>query len=188
MRLFVALPLDEAVREGLASATAPWRAGERPDAEGWRWARPDGWHITLAFLGQVEEERVAEVGPVVGERVVATGPVALELGELGRFGRRVLHVRVADDPPGAVAELGAAVQEGLAAADLPVQQREVRPHLTLARARRRARPLMPDLVVPSGAWEAREACVYVSHRHPDGARYEVLERLPLLPPRPGTAR
>ena len=179
MRLFVALPVDERVRRHLEEATAPWRAGERGD-DGWRWTPPEGWHVTLAFLGEVDDERAGEVAAVVGPALVGTGAVRLALAGVDHFGSRVLHVALADDPPGAVSRLGEAVQRALTRADLPVRQQQVVPHLTLARARKGARPALPDLPVPDGSWTVEQACVYVSHLHPTGARYEVLERAPLV--------
>ncbi len=178
MRLFVALPVDEEVRRRLAEATASWRTGERGD-EHWRWTRPAGWHVTLAFLGDVDDERAGEVVDVVGPAVAGAGGVRLALSDVAHFRRRVLHVALADEPPGAVAGLGEDVQQALAAADFPVKQQPVVPHLTLARARKGQRPALPDLLVPEATWTVDEARVYVSHLHPKGARYEVLERLPL---------
>lgn len=181
MRLFVALPVAEEVREALRAAVEPWRAGEHPEAdERWRWARPEGWHVTLAFLGEVDDGRAGEVAEVVGPAVAGAGAVRLALAGVDHFGRRVLHVALDDEPPGAVAGLGEAVQQALVAADLPVKQQQVVAHLTLARARKGPRPALPDLPVPEAAWTVEEARVYVSRLHPEGARYEVLDRLPLM--------
>jgi RNA 2',3'-cyclic 3'-phosphodiesterase len=181
MRLFVALPVDEEVREGLRAATEPWRSGEHPEADGrWRWARPEGWHVTLAFLGEVEEDRAREVAEVVGPAVAGIGTVRLALDGVGHFGRRVLHVALADEPSDLVASMGERAQGALASADLPVKQQQVVPHLTLARARRGQRPALLDLPVPDLSWTVEDAEVYVSHLHPEGARYEVLDRLPLV--------
>lgn len=179
MRLFVALGVDEEVAADLLAATAPWRAGERAEAEGWRWTRPEGWHVTLAFLGRVDDDLIGDVVRTAGAAARGAGAVTLTLDGLGHFKRRVLHVALRDRPSGAVARLGASIQEALAAASLPVQQREVTPHLTLARARRRARPSVPELDVPQRSWSVDQARLYASHLHPEGARYEVLERLPL---------
>ena len=181
MRLFVALPVDEEVREALRVAVEPWRAGEHPETDGrWRWARPEGWHVTLAFLGEVDEERAGEVAEVVGPAVAGVGAVRLALADVDHFGRRVLHVALDDEPPGVVTRLGDAVQQVLAGAGLPVRQQPVVPHLTLARARKGPRPALLDLPVPEAAWTVEEARVYVSRLHPKGARYEVLDRLPLV--------
>lgn len=177
MRLFVALPVAEGVRARLAAAVAPWR--EEGEERGWRFTRPEGWHVTLAFLGEVAEDRVAEAARVAADAAAGTGGVELHLGTVGHFGRRVLTVGLPDRPEGRVAALGAAVQTALAEAELPLRPREVRPHLTLARARRRRRPVVPDLDLPAASWTVEAAVLYASHLHPEGARYEVVERLPL---------
>jgi RNA 2',3'-cyclic 3'-phosphodiesterase len=133
-RLFVALPVPERVRTSLASAVAPCR--DRLD--GLSWTRPEGWHVTLAFLGSVDDHLVDEVVATVAAAAAAAAVTApmLALGAAGRFGGRALWVRVDDDPQGTVAALGEGVQAALDDAGLPVQRRPVRPHVTLARGRR----------------------------------------------------
>jgi RNA 2',3'-cyclic 3'-phosphodiesterase len=185
VRLFVALPVAAPVRRQLAAVVEPLRAGESAGTgppsgrSGWRWTRPEGWHVTLAFLGEVEPDRLEDVARTGAEAVAGTGPIELRLGALGRFGRGVLHVAVTDRPVGAVADLGARVQEALASDGLAVRQREVRAHLTLARARRGAEPAMPSFEPPAASWTVDEARLYASHLGPGGATYEVVERLPL---------
>lgn len=154
MRLFVALPVAEDARARIRDAVAPRRDDDRV-----AWTRPDGWHLTLAFLGDVADDRLADVAAAVeaGVAGAGTGPVALATGRVVRLGRGALGVEVVDDPPGAAAGLGEAVQHALADADLPVQHRAVRPHLTLGRARRR-RPVPGELAdaieVPATGWTA----------------------------------
>lgn len=178
MRLFVALPVDEAVRERLAAAVGRWR--DEHGRAGWRWTRPQGWHVTVAFLGEVDEEVVGGVVGAVGDGAVGTGSIDLRLGGLDRFGRRVLHAGLEDDPPGAVARLGASVQGSLVAADLPVQEREVHPHLTLARAGKRKIDAPPEgLEVPVASWRVEDVRLYLSRPGDRGPRYEVIERFPL---------
>ncbi|MFN2556931.1 MAG: RNA 2',3'-cyclic phosphodiesterase [Nitriliruptorales bacterium] len=181
MRLFVALEVPEAVRERLDCALAPVR--ER-HAE-LTWTTAEGWHLTLAFLGEVTAHP-RDIATVLAP-VVATAPagIRLTLTSAGRFGRRVLWLGVRDEPLGAVTALGAAAQHALAEADLPVDLQEVRPHLTLARARNRRADVSAPLVasIPSvpAEWTARELLlmrsVRSSHRRPN--RYEALVRLPL---------
>lgn len=154
MRLFVALPLADDARARIRDAVAPWRDDDRI-----AWTRPEGWHLTLAFLGDVADDRLSDVAAAVeaGVAGVVTGPVALATGRVVRLGRGALAVEVVDDPPGAAAELGEAVQQQLADADLPVQRRAVSPHLTLGRARRRRSvpgDLADDIQVPATGWTA----------------------------------
>lgn len=181
MRLFAALEVPPSVRERLDAAVAPLR--ERHP--GLAWSSRDGWHLTVAFLGEVLTPP-ADVAAVLAP-VAAGAPalIRLALVAAGRFGRRVLWVGVRDEPAGAVAALGAAAQQALAEADLPVDFKEVRPHLTLARARRRGADVSATLVAAmptvEGAWAARELLLIRSvsggHRRP--SRYEPLVRLPL---------
>ncbi len=181
MRLFAALEVPAAVRERLDAAVAPLR--ERHP--GLAWSSRDGWHLTVAFLGEVvapPEDVAAVLAPVAAG---APAMIRLVLVTPGRFGRRVLWVGVRDEPAGAVAALGAAAQQALAEADLPVDFKEVRPHLTIARARRRASDVSATLVaaIPTveGAWTACELLLMRSvpggHRRP--SRHEPLARLPL---------
>jgi RNA 2',3'-cyclic 3'-phosphodiesterase len=179
MRLFVAVPVPEEVRRALAGAVDGWRAGCAHD-EGWRWTRPEGWHVTVAFLGQVPDDEVQRVEPAVRAGVAGASPLTLRLGGLGRFGVRVLHVAVEDEPPGSLVALGRGVQAAVAAAGLPVQEREVRGHLTLARSTRRGRiDHVPAIEVPERSWRAETVSIEVSRPQRGGARYETLASVPL---------
>ncbi len=181
MRLFVALEVPDDVRERLDAAIAPLRARHPKLA----WTSAEGWHLTLAFLGEVAVEPgdiAAVLAPVAA---AAPAGIRLTLGQAGRFGRRVLWVGVRDEPAGTVAALGAGTQQALADKDLPVDLKKVRPHLTVARGRSGGADVPASLVaaIPSveSGWTAREVLlmrsVRVGHRRPN--RYEPLLRLPL---------
>ena len=179
MRLFVALDVDAGVRRKVERALD----GLRGRDDRLRWTRPDGWHITLAFLGKVEAAvDVVEAAVARGVADAAVGPLELRLGEPGRFGRRVGWLGVEDEPPGAVTRLGDAVQAALEEAALPVDRKDVHPHLTLVRPkgqRRLPEGLVEELPRPEGAWRVEDAVLYRSVTDPDGARYEELARIPL---------
>lgn len=185
-RRFVAVPVATAVRDALDAALAPAR-----DAwEGLRTTRASDWHLTLAFLGEVADEQLERLVEVVATAVAAHPlPDELALSGAGRFGRRVLWAGVDEVPPGRLAALGDAVQRGCAAAELPVQQRAVHPHLTLARARRGApvraehldqaeRAVAALLERGEGRWHAEHVEVWASHLGGGPARYEVEAAVP----------
>lgn len=181
MRLFVALEAPPpAVREQVLEAVTPWRDDDRM-----AWTRPEGWHLTLAFLGEVDDDRLAPVVAAVEAGVAAAEirPTALTTGAVTTLGRGALAVEVADDPSGALDGLGRAIQDALAAVDLPVTPRPVRPHLTLGRARRR-RPVPADLVeevrVPAVSWVADTVAVVRSILGKGPAAYEIQATVPLL--------
>lgn len=187
-RLFVALPVAPEVRVAVEEAVAPVRAVDDRVA----WTRPDGWHVTLAFLGTVPAADVDEVVHVCAAAVTAVvaggalgdlATVRLRVGGPGTFGDRVAWLRVDDEPVGAVAALGSAVQEALAAADLPVDRKPVRPHLTLARGRRHLPAGFVDrLPTVDAAWSADRAVVVESILGRGPARYEDVASLPFGAP------
>ncbi|MFJ9035128.1 RNA 2',3'-cyclic phosphodiesterase [Streptomyces sp. NPDC102406] len=129
MRLFAAVLPPRAVLVELGLAV-----DRLPDGDGLRWTGRDGWHLTLAFYGDVPETAAAELGERLGRAAVGTEPFELALGGGGQFGGRTLWagVRGGTEALRRLAErAGAAGRE----AGLPTEHREHRPHLTLARAR-----------------------------------------------------
>lgn len=181
MRLFVALEVPDAVRQCLDATVAPLRSRH----PGLAWTSAEGWHLTLAFLGEVAAEPgdiAAVLAPVVES---APRGIRLTLAQAGRFGRRVVWMGVRDEPAGAVVALGEAAQQALAEAHLPVDRKAVRPHLTLARARSGGPGIPPPLVaaMPSvqAHWTARELLLMrsVPGGHRRANRYEPLVRLSL---------
>ncbi|HZA15892.1 MAG TPA: RNA 2',3'-cyclic phosphodiesterase [Pseudonocardiaceae bacterium] len=129
MRLFVALtPPTEVVDELRASTAALHEL-----APGLRWTRPEHWHVTLAFLGDVGDDVVAELARRLNRAAARYPPLSLSLGDGGRFGHQVLWTRVHGDRD-VLRRLAGSVQAAARRCRLPVEQRPYRPHLTLARA------------------------------------------------------
>jgi RNA 2',3'-cyclic 3'-phosphodiesterase len=131
MRLFVALlPPPAAVAE-LAAALAPVRA--LPEARPLRWAEPAGWHVTVAFLGEVADRRRPDLDERLARAARRHGPYALRLSGAGRFGDRTLWAGAEGD----LAGLGRLADSVRAAARRAGQQlaeeHGFRAHLTLAR-------------------------------------------------------
>lgn len=166
-RLFVAVwPPDEVLdRVG---------ALDRPAVDGVRWTSREQWHVTLRFLGAVDDVDavVAALGPLAG----SPAPVARLGPATGRFGHRVLHVPVAGLEP-----LAGMVMAATASLGQPPEDRPFAGHLTLARVRPRARVDLRPLagVAIAGEWTVDAVCLVESRLSPAGARYEVRERVGL---------
>jgi 2'-5' RNA ligase len=160
-RRFVAVGASSEVRARVERATARAREAA-PDL---RWTSPQGWHLTLAFLGPVRAPGLAV--EAVRRAARATAPFELTTAAPGRFGRRVLWLGV-DDPDGALATLAATVRAELARSDVEVAaaDRPFTAHLTLARARSRRRDVTADDVarirVPATVWPLTELGVWSS--------------------------
>ena len=151
MRLFVALPVPDEARDDVLDAVADLRRDDRLS-----WTRPDGWHATLAFVGEVDDPDAVVGAARTAVATAGVGPVALTTVGVETLARRTaLALRLADEPAGAVERLGTAVQDALRDAGFDVARRRVRPHLTLGRARRR-RPVPAEVLdavdVPPVTW------------------------------------
>ncbi|HEY6423892.1 MAG TPA: RNA 2',3'-cyclic phosphodiesterase [Pseudonocardiaceae bacterium] len=146
VRLFVALtPPDEVVDE-LRAITAAL-----PElAPGLRWTRPEQWHVTMAFLGEVADEIIDELARRLNRAAARHPPLDLAFGGGGRFGDHVLWTGVHGDREG-LRRLAGSAQAAGRRIGLPIQRRPYRPHLTLARSDGVAdlRPLVERL----GPWE-----------------------------------
>ena len=80
MRLFVALEIPSAVRENLAALLKSLRAVS-PQT---RWVRPENLHVTLKFIGEAPEVKLAAIrSALAGAR--SDQPVTLDIRGLGFF-------------------------------------------------------------------------------------------------------
>jgi 2'-5' RNA ligase len=191
MRLFVAIALPSEAASELDEVVAPLRPA-RPEL---RWTGRDAWHLTLAFLGEVEQAIVARLA-VRLERAARRHPcLLLSVSGAGAFPgasrARVLWTGIEGDRRELTA-LAASVGAGARRAGAPPAAggRGYEPHLTLARCRipTDVRPLVETLGGFAGTpWVARE--IYLIHSrlgaHP---RYEVLGSWPLRSAGPGTGQ
>ncbi|HJQ66203.1 MAG TPA: RNA 2',3'-cyclic phosphodiesterase [Gemmatimonadales bacterium] len=137
MRLFVALTPPSDVQQAVWDAFAPLRRRPYPV----KWVHPDGIHLTLKFLGEVGEDRQAELVGALGEAVQGARAVTLVVQGAGAFPDpkrpRVFWAGVAPDP--AIELLADRVERVFAPLGFPTEARAFRPHLTLGRAARHAR-------------------------------------------------
>jgi RNA 2',3'-cyclic 3'-phosphodiesterase len=178
IRAFFGLPLPEAQRSNLVRYLADC-AGRAPQ---FRWTPDANLHLTLRFLGHVEEV----VAEQIAERVADAGlqGFELQLGEVGTFKRgslvRVVWLGLAAGGT-AAKHVAAVVESACVVAGLEAETRAFSPHLTLARARAHQGARLPELP-PSPrveAWHADELILYRSILGRAGAVYETLRTISL---------
>lgn len=130
MRLFVAMDIPEDVRAAIAALVARLRPASR-DA---RWARIEGLHVTLKFIGEIPAEKVGAIVSAL-KSVAFAKPVALNFRGLGFFPNerrpRVLWAGIEAAPD--LAALATAVETVIAQLGIAREDRAFSPHLTLAR-------------------------------------------------------
>jgi len=181
MRLFVALPISSQLRERLALFLGELR---RADAKP-RWANPENLHVTLKFIGQLADERLADVARAL-EKVAPRPPMALEIRGIGFFpnDRRPSVVWAGIEAPPELASLAAQIDEALAPCGVARETRPFLAHLTLARLKqpRLSGPLRA-LVANSrdrlfGGQIATEFQLMESKTKSTGAEYTTLHSFP----------
>ena len=131
------------MRQDLWDALAPLR--ERREKVPVKWVRPENIHLSLKFLGDVEDAREPELRAALkqaaGSRPEARA-IAVQIEGFGVFPDyhrpRVLWAGVAPDP--ALELLQHSVEQAFGPLGFPTEARAFRPHVTLGRAGREARP------------------------------------------------
>lgn len=125
MRLFVALDLPPALRERLS-----WLQGGLPGA---RWVRPDNYHVTLRFIGEMPGFRAEEIDHALALLRVPAFPLTLSgVGVFDRNGRPAsIWAGVDRTPP--LEHLQAKIETALQRIGLEPERKRFVPHMTLAR-------------------------------------------------------
>ncbi|MEW1908043.1 RNA 2',3'-cyclic phosphodiesterase [Kitasatospora sp. NPDC085895] len=131
LRVFVALAPPDEAKDELARALQPAYA-RYPRL---RWNRIEDWHITLAFLGELPATAVPLLRSVLAGRAASHPALHLGLRGGGHFDERLLWSGIDGDLDG-LHLLAADVRELVGSCGIEFNNRPLRPHLTLARARR----------------------------------------------------
>ena len=184
MRTFVAIELDDACRRRLASALDSLRGA----VPGVRWVKPEGAHLTLKFIGELEEPDLPAAIAALTAPAAAARPFVMACAGIGAFPPRgplrVIHMPV-EEPTGALESLVRAVDECLAEGiGLARETRSFKPHVTLGRVKRpRDCPALEEIAARAGETDFGEVMVEEivlmrSQLTPQGAVYTALTRLP----------
>ena len=201
MRLFVSLEAPKAWR---AAATAcqvalldAVEAIDEDAQDALRVVKPELMHVTLRFLGEVEEAGVARLQAALD--AVEVPEIRLTLGRAGTFGAPsptwAIYLAIAEGVEGgldALRGLVARVEAAVRLAGLTAQRddvhehgRQFTPHLTLARVQRSAKPDVRRAIdeavraldaPPPLVYVAREIVLVRSYLEGPVPRYEVLSR------------
>ncbi len=167
LRLFLALPVPEPVADRLATLET--------DVPGAAWRLPEQYHLTLRFLGEVDNATARDIDLECG-RIVAA-PFELALKGVGSFGGRepsALWAGVAESPP--LLQLAHAIESAVRRAGLAPEGRRFKPHVTVAYLHGTfdtevAHFLADAAEFRSEPFIADHFCMYSSRSTKDGSRY-----------------
>ncbi|MFD3943039.1 RNA 2',3'-cyclic phosphodiesterase [Streptomyces sp. NPDC058579] len=185
MRLFAAvLPPEEQLTE---LARVLDRLDRLPGADALRWTSRPGWHFTLAFMGEVDEELLPDLHTRLARAAHRTDPFGLRLHGGGHFGRAVLWTGAAGDLDG-MRLLAERADAAARRAGVPMDEhRRYQAHLTVARSRDGLdlRPYVDAMAPFEGTrWQVSELALVRSNLPAGGVpgeqpRYETVGTWPL---------
>src|SRR5262245_4444875 len=183
MRTFIAIEVPSEIKSALAAMQKQLR---RAGAEV-SWTKPENIHLTLNFLGEVDESRIREVERVFVDSAGEFRPFALSLSGAGVFPNsrqpRVLWAGLSGDIE-KTAELRRRLEEGLEPIGFEREEKELQPHLTIGRVKsnrktRELLALMDAHALPASSFMVSEIVLMKSELHPAGARYSAIARASL---------
>jgi 2'-5' RNA ligase len=183
-RSFVAVELSKEIAEGVRRI----QKGLQERVAGVRWVRPEGIHLTLTFLGEVDPDWIEEIVHKMEEAVRAIGPFTIGIRGGGGFPNarnpRVIWIGI-DDPSGELRKMQARVEKGMEEIGFTSEGRDYTPHLTVGRLRSgRGKGTLAHAIEEIsecnlGTMEVREVILFRSHLKPTGAEYIKVESVPL---------
>jgi len=194
MRLFIALDIDDAIRERIARFMDVV-GGFAPDV---RWVKPESLHVTLRFIGEQPEPAIEQLKAVLA--TVKADRMEIRFHGYGFFpsakSARVFWVGIEAGPE--LASLAAIIDEKTSTLGIPKQDRAFSAHLTLARGSggsgsprwrkgdgpnrsfQRIQEKLDPLSPPEfGTMTAREFFLYQSQLSPKGSAYTKLAKFAL---------
>jgi 2'-5' RNA ligase len=184
MRTFIAIDLSPEIKASLASLA------ERlaPLSREVKWVHRDSMHLTLKFLGEVDEMRAVRVADALQAIAAKYDPIPMAFKGTGTFppgsrSPRVLWVGVEAGP--SLTALEAEVEVGCEKLGFIREGRPFRPHLTLGRVRSPSGlgPVLAEFEKSRdesfGEMDVKRLTFFQSHLTPSGAEHSILREFPL---------
>jgi 2'-5' RNA ligase len=146
-----------------------------------RLAREESVHMTLLFLGDTPEERLAALASAAASVPFEPFAFGVEQADCWKH-NKVAWVAPRETPP-ALTRLVSGLEERVAGEGFRFDRRPFAPHITLVR---KARCVPLELNMPHIRWDVREFLLVRSELDSSGSRYAVIGRWPpVSPDRPG---
>ncbi|MEK6742519.1 MAG: RNA 2',3'-cyclic phosphodiesterase [Nitrospirota bacterium] len=184
MRTFISIELPPEIKQGIARVQEQLRSAGANAG----WTRSEGIHLTLKFLGEVEESKTREIMQTLAGATQGIGKLNLEVAGAGAFptgkNPRVLWLGVTGD----VEKLGllqGAVEDAMVTLGFEREERKFSPHLTLARIKfPKPRDNWQQMIenirdVKLGGFEANRVSLMKSELKREGAVYTEVGRVEL---------
>jgi 2'-5' RNA ligase len=178
IRCFIAIELSQEIRQVLGRIEDELQG----TISGVKWVKPDNIHLTLKFIGSIEEEKVDKIKEILNQIAQDIIPFKIELSSAGAFpspGRpRVIWIGIEEGKEES-SRLANLVEEKIAPLGIEKESRAFHPHLTLARVKflkdkSSVENAFAHLKVPQTEMTALKVTLFQSTLAREGAIYTVL--------------
>jgi len=146
-----------------------------------KWVEPENIHLTLHFLGWLEEEKIKEVKKILEENTKEIKSCLIEIKGLDYFptrtSPRVIFLE-GDDKNNNIRNLRAKIGEGLEAIGIEIDKRPFRLHFTLGRVKEKGFRLPQTKISTNLSFEVRSIELMKSQLMRTGPVYSVIESFP----------
>jgi RNA 2',3'-cyclic 3'-phosphodiesterase len=188
LRLFVAIALPETVRDEILRAQRELQPLVSREAA--RWTRPDQFHLTLRFLGNVPVEAVEELKQSIEAVCRNASPLALRAQGAGFFPNprfaRVIWVGI-HSQENQLIDLQEQIETAVSPFSGEPGEKNFAGHVTLGRLKNPRPGDVRDLAARAqmfdaqlfGSWTAQNVEIIRSELSSGGARYTLLAAFPL---------
>lgn len=184
IRSFIAIPLTPPIQKSAAGLVRRLSG----DRDGIKWVPNDNLHLTLKFLGEVDNREVPKVCDVVRACCQSVGPFPLHFRGAGAFPDpsrpRVVYAGIVEggEPLSRIVQ---ALETSLADLGFKPESRDYIPHLTLGRTRGGSRRGSPELAerieaqanCDLGVMEAEKAIIMASFLDKSGPTYQIMDTI-----------
>jgi len=181
MRAFIAIDLDPEIKKNLMDIL---RRLKRLAPQNVGWVKEHGLHLTLKFLGEIDEIQATQIKDLMKDIAGTTKPFPMEMKGTGFFPPasrhpRVLWIGTTEQP--LLAELQERFEDGLEKIGFSREDRPFHPHLTLGRIKgpfalaEIIAELKKQEAAAFGEMIVNKVALFQSVLKPTGAEYSILE-------------
>jgi 2'-5' RNA ligase len=184
MRLFLAIPIVPDILNTLATGVDTLRETRAPV----RWVRPEGMHLTVKFLGETEDKKVASLVLAVGPVCEEFEPFPISVTGIGAYPNmrrpRVIWAGV-EELSGTLGRLALGIEDACFSLGWPREKRKFSPHVTVGRVKGKiniGRLAQAAGKLDENIWGTQTVdslVLYSSELKPGGAVYEKVHVFPI---------
>lgn len=187
MRTFIAIELPKEIKQELAKIQEQLKASGADV----KWVKPESIHLTLKFLGEIEERKLEQINQILQEVTKNKSTFQASISSLGAFPKiqypRVIWVGI-NNGDEQTKKLAEDLEERIEKIGIPKEKRVFSTHITIGRVRtpNKRKELIQCLDKLSNlfegknlGWEVRKITLFKSTLTPEGPIYEALKEAAL---------